>query len=268
MKIISKDIWTTPSSLIKLKTKEQLEKFRVAGKVAAGALVILEQAVKDGTRKSLLELDKFAYEYIKDNKCEATFLGYHGFPNSVCISVNKKLVHGIPTNSQLQDGDIVSFDLGATFDGAIGDTALTCIFGEPKSTEYIRLIKATKEALIKGIEAIEVEKRLGVIGKAVWKSVQNNGYNVITHYGGHGIDINVPHASPFVSNRDIPENGIHLQPGMVLAVEPMAVNGSTETWVDKDGWTVHCKSEISSHEEHTIFIHQDHVEILTQRDEI
>src|ERR1019366_1601337 len=124
------------SQLIKLKGPELLEKYRRAGRAVAGCLSLLKNIVKEGTSRTLLEMDKLAEEFIRDNECTPTFLGYKGFPNSVCISLNRELVHTIPNNRTLRDGDIITFDLGATFQEAIGDAALTTIFGEPKSSEH------------------------------------------------------------------------------------------------------------------------------------
>ena len=257
------------NNLIRLKDENWLEKQRVAGKVSAKALILLEQEVKNRTTKSLLELDKLAETYIRDNQCEPTFLGYHGFPNSTCISVNKKLVHGIPTDYKLQDGDLVSFDLGATYQGAIADTAITCTYGETKS-KYIDLINATKESLRLGIEAAKIGNRLGCIGEAIYKYANSKGYGVIDKYGGHGIDmtddgIGIPHAPPFVANKSSHNEGIRIVPGLVIAIEPMLTIGSTKTYTDKDGWTVWCEAEMSAHEEHTLFIHENIIEIITDR---
>lgn len=269
MKSISKDNWNI-GSFVKLKNDSWLEKYRIAGRIAGETLSLLSREVEKGTMKSLLELDKLAGEYIKDNDCEVTFCGYHGFPSNCCISVNRQLVHSIATNYVLQEGDMVSFDLGATYQGAIGDTALTLIYGKPKSENHLRIIKDTEESMMKGIAAIEVGKRLGCIGEAIWKYAHNKGYGVITHYGGHGIcatedGVGIPHAEPFVSNRSTSNEGIRLENGMVLAIEPMLTSGSTKTWIDGDGWTVNCEADLSAHAEHSIFIHDDKVEILTER---
>lgn len=269
MKVNLKGSLPDGNGLFKLKNKEWLEKQRVAGKIAANALSMLEHLVKERTEKSLLELDRLAYEYINDHGCQPTFLGYHNFPNSCCISVNKQLVHGIPTNYVLQEGDLVSFDLGATYQESIADTAITCIYGEAKS-EYVKLVSACETALMEGINAIAVGKRLGVIGNAIYKSARNNGFSVVTQYGGHGIcnhadGKGMPHAPPFVSNKASSDEGIRIQPNMVLAIEPLLVlGGSTGTKVDKDGWTVWSEN-ISAHFEHSVFIHEDHVEIITDR---
>jgi methionyl aminopeptidase len=167
----------------------------------------------------------------------------------------------------LQDGDVVSFDLGATYEGAIGDTAITCIYGEPKSEEHIRLVKATEEALTSAISKIKVGDRLGIIGNAISKCANKYGLSVITSYGGHGICASedgkgIPHAQPFISNKDHAGNGIRLQSGMVLAIEPLFVIGrSTNTRTLNDNWTVICDN-ICSHHEHSMYIHDDHVERL------
>lgn len=252
------------NNFVRLKSKDWLEKQRVAGKVCAETLLLLEQEVKSGTTKSLLELDKLAETYIRDNGCTPTFLLYKGFPNSVCISVNKQLVHGICTDYKLQDGDLVSFDLGATYKGAIADTAITCIFGQPKSEKHVQLLKATEEVLMQGIRAIEVGKRLGCIGQAIAKHTKRLGFGLITQYGGHGISWDTPHDAPFVANEATENDGIRIQPGLTIAIEPMLVLGSSKTHVANDGWTVLTDS-LGSHQEHTIFVHTDHVEIITWR---
>jgi len=252
------------SSFVDLKNNDWLEKQRVAGKVVAKCLIHLENRVKEKTKLTLLELSKEAEQIILDNKCLPTFKGYKGFPEAVCISVNKQLVHGIPVDYILQEGDIVSFDLGATYEGAIADSAITCIYGEPKNNRHVELLKITEESLYKGIESIKVGNQLGCIGNAVYKHITNNGFNVITQYGGHSLTWNNPHSSPFVANKANINEGVRIQPGLTIAIEPMAVIGSTMTVVDKDGWTVSC-NDISSHVEHTLYIHEDSVEIITDR---
>ncbi len=252
------------NGFFKLKDSVWLEKQRVAGRVASQTLQLLSGLVKERTKLSMLELNAVAEDFIVQNHCFPTFKGYHGFPAGVCISVNEQMVHGIPTDYVLQEGDVVSFDLGATFEGAIADTALTVIFGEPKKPEHAKIIEACEESLMKGIAAVAVGKRLGSIGAAIYKSARGNGYNVINQYGGHGLDYDKPHAGPFVANRSTAEEGIRIQAGLAIAIEPMLVFGSTDTRVDKDGWTVWSQG-ISTHFEHSIFVHEDHVEIITER---
>jgi len=256
------------SNLIKLKGKDWLDKQRIAGKVAAKTLLLLQELVQKKTTKSLLELDKIAEEFIVANGCKPTFLGYRGFPNSSCISINQQLVHGIASNYVLQDGDTVSFDLGATYEGAIADTAITCIYGKAKDARHLKLIAATEEALMKGIEAVKVGDQLGVIGKAISQCVKGRGFNIIQTYGGHGLEWEIPHAFPFVANKADVDEGIRIMPGLTIAIEPMLTDGSTKTWVDQDGWTVWCEASASAHFEHTIFVHEDHVEIITDRNNL
>lgn len=263
MRLTKKDLFAY-NSLITLKDDVWLSKQRVAGKVVAGALNLLQALVIDKTTKSLLELNSLAEEYITSKGCECTFKGYKGFPAGVCISVNEVLVHGIPTDYKLQEGDLVSFDLGATYEGTIADSAITCIYGTPKSELHIKLIEATKTSLLRGIASISVGKRLGSIGHAIYKSGKGAGFNVITNYGGHGLDYHIPHATPFVANKSNPEDGIVIQPGLALAIEPMLVLGSTESYIAKNGWDV-ITSSLGAHFEHSVYVHQDRVEILTAR---
>lgn len=274
MKIASQQSFLNNNNLIKLKNEDWIKKQRISGKITAQTLSLLEQLVKEKTTKSLIELDKIAEEFIRKNGCDPTFLGYKGFPNSVCISVDNKtshaLVHGVATHYKLQDGDLISFDLGTTFEGVITDSALTCIYGEAWEETHLKLIQSTKEALYKGITAAKVGNRLGAIGEAIYKSAKGNGFNVFEQYGGHGICINDdgtgrPHADPFISNRDSADRGVRLCSGITLAIEPLLTAGSTETWVGPDRWTVYGKME-NCHAEHTVFIHETHTEIMTLRE--
>lgn len=254
------------NSLVRLKNDHWLTRQRIAGKVVADTLSLLQQLIKDKTTQSLIELNSIAEKYIIDNHCSCTFKGFKGFPAGVCISVNNQLVHGIPTDYRLTDGDIVSFDLGATFEGAIADSALTCIYGSPKSDLHVKLIQDTQNALMKGIESIKVGNNIGCIGNAISRYVKNTPFNVIINYGGHGLDYNVPHAPPFIANKADMNEGIHIQPGLSIAIEPMLVIGSTETKVSNDGWTV-LTNDIGAHFEHSVFVHLDRIEIITKRND-
>ena len=260
----------TQSAFVKLKNSDWLERQRVAGKIVAKTLSMLEKLVSEGTNKSLLELDKLGDEFIRDSGCIPTFFQYKGFPNSVCISVNRQLVHGVATDYKLKDGDVISFDLGATYNGAIADSALTCIWGEPKSKGHVELIAATKEALVRGIGAVKVGNRIGAIGDAIYRYSKDKGFKVIETYGGHGLEENIPHAQPFVSNKSDPSKGIKIQPGLTIAIEPMLLPYSSQltTKTGSDGWTVYTE-EIGAHEEHTLFVKEDGVvEIITERNNI
>ena len=259
------------NQIIVLHDENWLKQQRYAGKVLAKTLLLLERLVQDRTAKSLLELDSIAEEFIRNNGCTPTFKNYHGFPNACCISHgDNALVHGIPKDVKLIDGDMVRFDLGTTYGDAIADSAITCIFGEPKSSRHVDIINVTKKCLDNAIKAIVPGKRLGVIGRAIYTTARDGGYKVIEQYGGHGIEgvvngVDVPHAAPFVSNKSTPEEGVRLRAGMSLAIEPLLTIGGTETTVDDDGWTVRTK-ELNAHFEHSIFIHEDgNVEITTDR---
>lgn len=263
---IPKELFTE-NSLVRLKDKNWLDKQRVAGRIAAEALLLLEAAVEGRTFHSLQALNDVAELHITKNGGTPTFKGYKGFPAGVCISVNKELVHGIPKDIVMNDGDIVSFDLGVTYQGAIADTAITCIFGQPKSERHIKLVQDTEAALMRGIGAIKVGDRLGVIGHAIYKYAHNLGYGVINNYGGHGLDWDIPHAAPFVENKSEPTKGIRIQPGLAIAIEPMLTLGSIATTTADDGWTV-VTPDLSAHFEHSIFVHEDHVEIITDRSKL
>jgi methionyl aminopeptidase len=264
MRVANQEVFSS-SELVKLKNQDWLTKQRVAGKIAALTLNLLEKLVREKTTHSLIELNAIAENFIEAAGGRCTFKWYKGFPAGVCCSVNRQLVHGIPTDYRLQNGDLVSFDLGVTIGGAIADTAISCIYGEPKSPQHTKLIQATEEALMKGIASIKVGERLGVIGNAISRHAKGSGYGVIVNYGGHGLDWETPHASPFVSNKSIPNEGVRLCKNMTLAIEPMFTDGSTTTRVDKDGWTVWCDAMSSAHFEHTVFLHEDYTEIITDR---
>lgn len=265
-------------TIIQLKNDEWLANQRIAGKVAARAIDLLVGLVKQGTTLTTRDLDKKAEELIRDSGCIPTFLGYKGhssipFPNSVCISVNQALVHGVCNDIRmLEEGDLVSFDLGTTYKGAIADTATTVIVGEAKCEEHHLLIDATKRALDLAIREVAVGKHLGVIGNAIYKHGTECGYSVVQNYGGHGIGnaldgTPMPHMPPFVANKANTTDGVRLTAGMALAIEPLFVLGkSNATRVSDDGWTVVCDN-ICSHHEHSIYIHDDWVEVITAREE-
>jgi len=252
------------SELISIHGEEWIENQRVAGKVVAKSLLMLKEMVEQKSTLSLLEMSKEIEAFILSQDCSATFKGYQGFPEAVCISVNKQVVHGVPTDAILQEGDVVSFDLGATYNEAIADSALTCIYGEPKDPAHSELVEATDVALAAGISAVKPGNRIGAIGFAINNSLKNQGFGLITKYDGHGISYHV-HSDPFVSNTGLPSQGSRIYSGMSLAIEPMLVMGGVTTFVDpKDKWTVHAEG-ISAHFEHTLFVHEDKIEIMTDR---
>lgn len=253
------------SGLFKLKGHDWLEKQREAGRIAANALLSLQGLVREKTDATLSQLNTMTENFITLQGGTCTFKGYKGFPAGVCMSVNRELVHGIPKDVRLQEGDVVSFDLGVTIGGAIADTAITCIYGQPKSERHVQLLKATEDALMKGIEAVGIGKHLGVIGNAVNRCAKGHGFGVINNYGGHGLDWDIPHAAPFVANKAETNEGIRIQAGLAIAIEPMLVLGTTNTKTLSDGWTV-VTDDLGAHFEHSIYVHEDGtVEIITDR---
>lgn len=252
------------SNLVTLKNKNWFERQQVAGSCVSKTIKSLCDIVKSKPNKlTLKDLEKEAESIILSEKCTPTFKGYKGFPGTICLSVNEQLVHGIPSDYQLTEGDVLKIDLGATYQGAIADSATTVIFGTPKSPIHVELIQACKDALRKGIEAIQVGKKIGAIGFAIDKFAKTTPFGLVTVYGGHGIDENVPHAPPFVPNKSSPSEGVRIQPGMTIAIEPMLVVGQPQTKVLKDGWTVMTPG-IGVHTEHTIFVGEDKVYIMTE----
>lgn len=251
--------------LISLKDKFWLERQNVAGKCVAGVLKTLNQMVKEKIPNlSLKDMEAEASKQIKLAECTATFQGYKGFPGAICLSVNKQLVHGIPTNYILQEGDVVKFDLGATYHGAIADAAATAIYGQPKSPRHVELLEVCKGSLNHAIKYIQIGKQLGCIGYAIHKYVTScSRFGIITNYGGHGIDEDTPHATPFVANKAKQNEGPRIQEGLVIAIEPMLVIGDNGTKISSDGWTV-LTSDIGAHFEHSIFVASDKVHILTE----
>jgi len=256
------------NSLVTLHQSDWLDKQRVAGQYLADIMVMLQNLIKEKTTFSLLEIDALVEQEILKRECTPTFKNFKGFPGSICLSVNKQLVHGIPSDMKLQDGDLITFDFGVTYKGAIADSAVTMIYGEAKNKEHIRLVETTKLCLYNAIKAMGIGKRIGVIGNAIYKTAKNAGFNVIDKFGGHGISWNKPHADLFVSNKSSPDEGIYIQPGLTIAIEPLLIpaNCSTNTKTDADGWTVSTE-DISAHTEHSLYVHSDHVEIMTWRPE-
>lgn len=253
-------------SIIVLKDTKWIERQRYAGQIVARCLEHLRQRVEDKTSLTLLELSREAEQIILDGGCTPTFKNYKGFPEAVCISLNKQIVHGIPNEQTIHPGDVVKFDLGATFEKAIADSAITCILGEPLTPEHDALVRATRESLYSAIRAIRVGARLGVIGNAIYRHARSQNFGVVTEYGGHGLEEDRPHAAPFVPNRSGTEEGLVMQAGMTLAIEPMLTAGVPRTSVARDGWTVSTE-DVGAHAEHTIFIHTDRIEIMTWRND-
>ena len=247
--------------MIVLKTGSELKIMKEACKIAAGALQEAGKAVQPGI--STAEIDKIAEDYIRSHGGEPNFKNYNGFPATACISINNEVIHGIPTTKRiLREGDIVSIDLGAKYGGYHGDNAATFACGNI-SNEAKRLIDTTRESLYEGIKAACAGSRLGDIGYAIQRYVEERGYSVVRQFVGHGIGTHL-HEAPEVPNFGTPGRGIRLLPGMTLAIEPMVNFGKPEVKVMPDGWTVLTRDgSLSAHFEHTIAITPDGPQIMT-----
>lgn len=247
------------------KTKEEIELLRESSLLVGKTLAEVAKVIKPGV--TTLSLDKVAYEFINDNKAVPAFLNYSGFPNSLCISVNSQVVHGIPGKYELKDGDIVSVDCGVIKNQFVGDSAYTFAIGEVKP-EILKLLKVTKESLYKAIEVAIAGKRLGDIGDAVQAHAEMNGFSVVRELVGHGIGRNL-HEAPEVPNYGKKGTGLKLQEGLVIAIEPMINFGKKAIKQHKDGWTITTADDLpSAHFEHTIAVGKDKADILSSFDYI
>lgn len=220
--------------MIHLKTKEEIEKLRVSNELVSRTLALVGQQIKAGVTTA--ELDKVAQDYIVSQGAIPGFKGYGGFPATLCISVNEVVVHGIPSDYQLKEGDIVSIDCGTIVNGFYGDSAYTFAVGEV-SNENLNLLRVTKEALYEGIAAAKIGGRIGDISNAVQLHAEKAGYSVVREMVGHGIGRNL-HEDPQLPNYGRKGAGPKLTSGMVLCLEPMINMGKKEIIFEKDGWTI------------------------------
>ena len=248
--------------MISLKSERELKLMRKAG--SAVALILEEMAGKVRPGISTGELDRYAETRCKELGVVPVFKGYHGFPASVCISINDEVVHGIPSPKRiLEDGDIVGLDFGVSYEGWFGDSARTVPVGKI-SPQAQQLIDVTRESLFKGIEQCRDGNRVSDIGHAVQKYVEGFGYGVVREFVGHGIG-RALHEEPQIPNYGPKGKGIMLKVGMVLAIEPMINAGGHEVKVLKDGWTAVTQDRsLSAHFEHTVAITANGPEILTR----
>ena len=250
--------------MIQLKTPEQIEIMKVAGRITGEALLVAEENIHEGVTTK--ELDDKIRHYIEKCGAKPTFLGYGGFPGSACISRNDEVIHGIPSAKRvLKEGDIVKIDVGAFWHGFTGDSANT--FGVGKiSDEAKKLIEATKESFYKGIEAIEKTEnpRIGDIGFAIQSYVEERGYSVVRDFVGHGVGKEL-HEDPSVPNYGTKGRGVRIYPGMTLAIEPMINAGTHQVRMLKDGWgVITADGALSAHYEHSVAITKDGVILLTK----
>jgi methionyl aminopeptidase len=243
-----------------IKTEEEIALVREAGRIVGQVLRLLAQEAKPGVKGK--QLDKLVRKEFKARNVKPTFLGYMGYPATVCLSINDEVVHGIPGDRALREGDILSIDLGATFNGFVGDAALTVAVGNV-SRQAERLIQTTERALYQGIAAARAGSPLGAISYAIQSEVEAAGFSVVREYVGHGVGRSM-HEDPQIPNFGRPDRGPILRKGMVLALEPMVNAGDWRTKRHDDGWTVSTlDGSLSAHFEHTIAITDGDAEILT-----
>lgn len=248
--------------MIILRSRTEIEKVRAACLIVAEILNRLIEHIKPGI--STWELDAISEELASKKHAKPAFKGYHGYPFSLCTSVNEEVVHGMPSKRRrLKEGDIISLDFGVVFDGYYGDAALTLPVGKI-SEEADRLCTVTEESLYKGISQAVTGNRLSDISHAIQEYVEQRGFSVVREFVGHGIGQHL-HESPQIPNYGPPGKGVRLKPGMVLAVEPMINAGTPDVEVLEDRWTAITRDgKLSAHFEHTIAISEDGPQILTQ----
>ena len=247
--------------MIVLKTVRELSIMREACRISATALDIVGKAVEPGVTTA--ELDRIAEKYIRSEGATPNFKNYNGFPATACISINNEVIHGIPTaKRKIKEGDIVSVDLGAMFEGYHGDNAATFACGDI-SAEAKRLIDTTRESLYKGIKAARAGGRIGDISSSIQSYVEARGYSVVRDFVGHGVGTSL-HEAPEVPNFGTAGRGVRLMPGMTLAIEPMVNVGGPEVRQLSDGWTVKtADGTLSAHYENTVAITSEGPVILT-----
>ena len=243
-----------------LKSRDEIAIMRDAGRIVAEVLQTLVERLRPGLVER--ELDEIVRKEFDKRKVIPVFLGYQGYPATVCVSVNDEIVHGIPGDREIADGDVVSIDLGCVYKGFVADSAVTAGVGNV-SPEAGRLIEVTREALNRGIGAARAGARLGQIGAAIQAYVEGEGFSVVREYVGHGVGRQM-HEDPQVPNYGDPETGPVLKEGMVIAIEPMVNAGDWRTKRDSDNWTVRTlDGSLSAHFEHTLAVRDGAAEVLT-----
>ncbi len=249
--------------MVTIKSKSELEKMKIAGAVTYGALRAVKAAIRPGV--TTLELDKVAHDYIRSKGCTPSFLGYGGFPGSVCASVNNEIIHGIPDKRELKEGDIISIDVGACYQGYHGDACRTFGVGNI-SAEAQKLMDVTRASFFQGIEYAKEGYRISDISRAIQTYVEENGFSVLRNYCGHGIGAQL-HEDPEVPNYVSSQRGIRIRPGMCLAIEPMVCQGDKAYYVEENDWTVCTRDgKLSAHYENTVLVTAGEPFLLTMPD--
>jgi methionyl aminopeptidase len=246
--------------MVILKLPDEIKKMRASNQIVADVLAEIRYRIKPGVTTK--ELDRFSETLTRKRGAQPAFKGYRGYPFSLCISVNSEVVHGIPSDRRLEEGDIVSLDYGVHYQGYYGDAALTLPVGSI-SDEARRLLDVTEKSLYRGIEAASEGNRLGDISAAVQEHVETAGFSVVRDYVGHGIGKQL-HEDPQIPNYGVRGRGIPLKAGMVLAIEPMVNQGTYKVQLKQDGWTVVTEDGgLSAHFEHSVAITESGPDILS-----
>jgi methionyl aminopeptidase len=250
--------------MIIYKSKDEIDKMRTSGRITAGAIERVLAIVRPGVTTA--DLDGVAERHIRDAGAIPSFKGYRGFPGSICTSLNSEIVHGIPSDRRaLKDGDLLSLDVGAIWEGFHSDSAVTVFVGEPPSSEAEKLVRVTEDALEAGIAEIRPGGRITDISHAIQQCAEGAGFSVVREYVGHGVG-RALHEDPQIPNYGPPGRGPEMRPGLVIAVEPMVNLGGWQTAVLPDDWTVvTLDGSLSAHFEHTIAVTEDGREVLTER---
>ncbi len=247
--------------MISIKNEQEIELMRKSGQITYEVLMKLKDFIHEGVTTK--EIDKFAHDYIVSHDATPSFLGYEGYPASTCVSINDMVVHGIPDNTKLRNGDIVSVDVGSIYKGYHSDSAYTYIVGKvDKKTED--LVNNTRKALYAGISVIKEGIKLNEVCSAIGKVGKENGYGIFECLTGHGVGTTL-HEDPYIPNLSNHESeGIILKAGMTLAIEPMFSLGTKEVWLLPDEWGIITRDgSVAAHFEHTVLVTKDGYEILT-----
>lgn len=247
--------------MVHIRTAEEIEKIRESCRIVYETLDLLSREIKPGI--TTLYLDHLAAEFIKSQGGYSAFKGYNGFPGNICTSIDEQVVHGIPSNRVLKEGEIISIDVGVKKNGYYGDAAMTFAVGTV-SDDRLQLMRVTEDSLYQGIAQARPGNHLSDIGHAIQTHVESYGYGVVRELVGHGVGREL-HEPPEIPNYGEPGRGPVLKPGMCLAIEPMITMGSYEVRLLKDGWTVITEDHLpSAHYEHTIAIGPDGPQVLSQ----
>lgn len=247
--------------MVTMKSRRDVAKMREAGRIVALMHKVVKEMIKPGVTPK--QLDQAAEKVVRDNGAIPSFKGYYGFPATLCVSVNDELIHGIPSDKPLKEGDIVSIDAGARYQGFHGDAAFTATVGKVQD-EYLKLMDVTEQSLYKAIEVVKPGIRVGTISNTIQKFVESKGYHLPKDYTGHGIGKKL-HEDPHIPNYGEADTGMRLKAGMTICIEPMVQIGTDKTVVLDDEWTVvSADGSYSAHYEHTLLITQEGCEILTK----